>query len=454
LSNEDECGDVRAFGKRKRENDINKTVSLNKKGKIREAIHENEKVDEMMQNSYNSKCYDNVMYIPFAELSEELDIFKKVSGMEITLTMGQLFKWSPKARPEIMKAFTDKLNTEKVCGYIPNIKVDMEGVVVNQGFYVIETASFDILLGTKYWYTISSPTRSASFIVSTVPKSWIGEVQNDYENKIDSDDESKYDEVDDIMAVRRIEVDELEEINKYNSHENSRLQRFMNNAKNKSNVRIHEIKLVKYEELDGLSFCGRVSYWDINDEMNDSTIKGKEIPVVSRLTKDNSALINLGPKARDEPTRTMIIDQLIKRVPEVFAYELRDIGKTNLVEYKVRTGDAIVPSMRLRLIRINNPETRNLFENYLKEMIECGLLEKGSGDYPLPIIRDILEEATGHNWYTSVDAFKGYWQIVMCMGLKNASETFQRLMDCLLEGERWKNIAAAYQDDVGIWMNR
>ncbi|CAG8744151.1 32656_t:CDS:2, partial [Racocetra persica] len=43
LLNENECGDVQVFGKRKRENDVNETIPLNKKEKIREATHDNEK---------------------------------------------------------------------------------------------------------------------------------------------------------------------------------------------------------------------------------------------------------------------------------------------------------------------------------------------------------------------------------------------------------------------------
>ncbi|CAG8480524.1 22854_t:CDS:2 [Gigaspora rosea] len=110
---------------------------------------------------------------------------------------------------------------------------------------------------------------------------------------------SDYEEVDDIMAVRRNEVDELD-----NSYEN-------NGAKNKSDVITREIKPVGCEHLDGLAFCGKVNYWNTNDEKDDGTIDGNEVLVVSRLTKE-------------------IV------VPEVFEYELKDIGKTNLVEYEVR----------------------------------------------------------------------------------------------------------------------
>ncbi|CAG8628461.1 14032_t:CDS:2, partial [Ambispora leptoticha] len=567
LLDKDECGDIRAFDSR----------STNEKPSSRE----------------------NVMYIPFAELSDELDLLKKLADMEVTLTLGQLFKWSPKARSEIMKALTRrkrdsaadqhvkirivsgvlqddtpkpnevvpvwtvKINGDLVkapidpgsrinlmlkkyavkrglewnqargkgrmadnrvsqfVGHIPNVEVEMEGVVVHQDFYVMETASFDVLLGmpwnaraqctlgfkgTEYWCTISSPTRSASFVVSTVPRSWIGEIQADYEDDADSNDESDYEEdVDDIMAVRRMDMIEFEEMS-----DNNRVLSIMDNAKNKDNVVQRQVEPIDYESLNGLTFGGWVNYWNRDDERDDGSIEGKDALVVSRLTMENSALINLGPRVRNEPIRSIVIKRLMTKVGDVFAYELKDIGKTNLVEYEVRTGDAIVPSMRLRPIRINNPETRQIFENHLREMIECGLLEKGSGEYAyhcfpvqkkeggtdkiravgnmkplnkyiikdsysLPVIRDILEQAAGHDWYSSVDAFKGYWQIgirekdrdkvavttslgvlrytVMCMGLKNASETFQRLMDRLLDKEKWKNVAAAYQDDVGVWTN-
>ncbi|CAG8631005.1 10431_t:CDS:2 [Cetraspora pellucida] len=132
--------------------------------------------------------------------------------------------------------------------------------------------------GTKYWCTISSPMRSASFVVSTVPRSWIDEIPaSDYDDSMDSNDESNYKEdVDDIIV-----------------------------AKNKDNVVQRQVKPVDYECLCDLAFGGWINYWHINDERENGSIEGKNAFVVLRLTIKNNNLINLGPMVRDEPIRTI-----------------------------------------------------------------------------------------------------------------------------------------------------
>ncbi|CAG8733211.1 5389_t:CDS:1, partial [Racocetra fulgida] len=50
-----------------------------------------------------------------------------------------------------------------------------------------------------------------------------------------------------------------------------------------------------------------VKYWDPDNEKDDVTIEGQNALVVSRLTMENSALIDLGPNVRDKPIRSIII---------------------------------------------------------------------------------------------------------------------------------------------------
>ncbi|CAG8684784.1 9472_t:CDS:2, partial [Ambispora leptoticha] len=446
----------------------------------------------------------STMYIPITDMAENLDVIKAVADLKLTISLGQLFKWSPKVRSEIMKALTRKkkeidvtnvdvrlrlvkgskmretmneivpiwpalINGDLVdvpidpgsrlnlmhinyakkrgltwehaygkgrmaddrisefIGYIPQVKVEMEGVVTNQGFYIMESASFDVLLGMPWLASAQS-----SFIVSVVPQNW-NEEKGDHGN---------WDEARDLQ-LRKIE----------------------------------------------------------------GQLELTEPMFLRRLTWENIHLLNFGPDLLSEE-KQYVMSRLINEVSKTFAFKLSELGRTNLVKYEVRTGDMEVPHMRLRPVRINNPEKALLFEEHLKEMIQYGLLEEGNGPYayhcfpidkkegrtdrirtvsimrplnkhiikdgyPLPIIRDILEKAVDHKWYSSVNAFKRYWQIricekdrdkvavsmtlgvlrytVMCMGLKNASKTFQRLMDLVLKENEWKGIAAAYQDDVGLW---
>ncbi|CAG8796394.1 7842_t:CDS:1, partial [Racocetra persica] len=69
-----------------------------------EQLNKKSKVDKAMTSNTNLIHTENIMYIPFMELSDKLDILKKIAGMEITINLGQLFKWSPKTHIEIMRA--------------------------------------------------------------------------------------------------------------------------------------------------------------------------------------------------------------------------------------------------------------------------------------------------------------------------------------------------------------
>ena len=89
--------------------------------------------------------------------------------------------------------------------------------------------------------------------------------------------------------------------------------------------------------------------------------------------------------------------------------------------------------------------------------------------YPLPRIDDSLAALSGNTWFSSMDLVSGYHQIplnensqdkstfitegglykwtVMPFGLSNAPATFQRLMDAVLAGLKWKTLLV-YMDDI------
>ena len=87
--------------------------------------------------------------------------------------------------------------------------------------------------------------------------------------------------------------------------------------------------------------------------------------------------------------------------------------------------------------------------------------------YPLPRIDDTLDMLAGKQWFSTLDLASGYWQVslsrearvktvfathsglfrVMPFGLCNAPATFERLMDCVLQGLRWSR-CLVYLDDI------
>ncbi len=92
--------------------------------------------------------------------------------------------------------------------------------------------------------------------------------------------------------------------------------------------------------------------------------------------------------------------------------------------------------------------------------------------YPLPRIDDALDALAGAKYFTTLDAWTGYWQIgireedkektgftthsghykfnVMPFGLVNAPSTFQRTMNLILHGLTWQT-CLVYLDDIIIF---
>ncbi|CAG8478713.1 1147_t:CDS:2 [Scutellospora calospora] len=449
--NEDEkLFDIRTLGKRWRPNiDEEKIISKRRKSK--------ESIEFISLINKKAPTKESVMYILMTELSQEIDILKLIAEKEITITLGQLFKWSPKARNEVLKKnelklddilmSTPKINSEtvsvsvdlrsylnlmheryvrkysfvwqpankrgciadnqlnKFVECITNIEVDIKGIVVYQEFYILEAVRFDILLDEG----------KAVFIASIVPNNWISENKEYSESEEEDVEGSNVDN----LVVREI-----------------------------SGIDIDHMIDQKYEE--------RVVCWLKKDENEDRTIKGMELELIIQLTKENCSMVNIG-NSLSEIEEQQLQERLIKKILNVFAFDLSEIRKTDPVQYEVHTG---------------------------RKMIPLTLLEKGTGQYAyhcFPVRKkegdtdhfQIVSDMRPLNKYIIKDnAFKRYWQIciqekdrnkvaisillgtlqyaVMCMGLKNANETFQCLMDIILEGEEWKEVAGAYQDDIRL----
>ena len=92
--------------------------------------------------------------------------------------------------------------------------------------------------------------------------------------------------------------------------------------------------------------------------------------------------------------------------------------------------------------------------------------------YPLPRIDDVLDELNRGIFFSVIDLKSGYWQIpmrradaaktafqtadghyhftVMPFGLRNAPATFQRMMDVVFSGMKWKGLMV-YMDDIVVY---
>lgn len=189
---------------------------------------------------------------------------------------------------------------------------------------------------------------------------------------------------------------------------------------------------------------------------------------------------------------------LLTEYSDVFATSNYELGRTNVCEQKIETGDAIPvhqPPYRV------SPREREIISEQISEMLQAGiirrsrsswaspvvLVKKRTGDwrfcvdyrnlnrlikldtYPLPVISDILTSLQGSCYFSTLDLFSGFWQInltedakqktafitpdglhefqVLPFGLASSPACFQRCMDQVLAGLKWKS-CLVYLDDI------
>ena len=193
--------------------------------------------------------------------------------------------------------------------------------------------------------------------------------------------------------------------------------------------------------------------------------------------------------------------EIIKGFPNLVAEDLSELGKTNLYQHTIDTGEA-------KPIKLNPYRTSPRYLEFLKEeianMLKNGLIRKSFSPwsapivvvnkkngkfrlcvdyrklntvtkpdaYPVPRIADMLD-ALGHSaFFSTLDLASGFWQVevsakdrektafttpfgtyeflVMPFGLINAPATFQRVMDRVFQEVTWKFVLV-YIDDIIIY---
>ena len=185
---------------------------------------------------------------------------------------------------------------------------------------------------------------------------------------------------------------------------------------------------------------------------------------------------------------------------DIFAVSDADLGKTDLVQMKVDTGDHSPIKLRPYRVPLNlRKEVDQNIENMLNDNVikrskspwsfPLVVVQKKDGtsrmcvdfrklnkitkamSYPLPLIDDILAQLDKSKYFTTLDLKSGYWQVamdpsdqektafachiglyefnVMPFGLTNAPGVFQQLMATVLEG--LEHFSTAYLDDIIIW---
>lgn len=192
------------------------------------------------------------------------------------------------------------------------------------------------------------------------------------------------------------------------------------------------------------------------------------------------------------------VARLLNQFSNSFSKGPEDIGKTNVVQHKINTGEHAPIKQSPRRVPLQRKET---VRTHIDQMMKNGKIEESSSpwaspivlvakkdgttrfcidyrklndvtikdSYPLPKIDESLDMLGGSTWFSTLDLASGYWQIemaeedkgktafvtncglyqfnVMPFGLCNAPATFERLMECILRGLQW-HTCLIYLDDV------
>lgn len=195
------------------------------------------------------------------------------------------------------------------------------------------------------------------------------------------------------------------------------------------------------------------------------------------------------------------VRKLLGDFADTFSSGDHDLGKTNLVQHRIETGQAQPIKLPPRRIPMSK---RKEAETMIRDMSDQGLIERSNSpwssplvlvkkkdgslrccvdyrllndstvkdSYPLPRIDDTLDALSGAHWFSTLDLKAGYHQIsvakqdrmktafssssglwqwrVMPFGLCNAPATFERLMEAVLSGLHWRTLLV-YLDDVIVF---
>ena len=213
--------------------------------------------------------------------------------------------------------------------------------------------------------------------------------------------------------------------------------------------------------------------------------------------------LNLGLNLNDDQ-RNKLLAVLYKN-HNYFAWDENSLGRTNLVEHKVPTGDSKpIEQYQYPIPTIAKEAMREQVEDMLKKGIIqdsasswCSpvlLIKKILPDnsvkyrfcidlrkvndltakdcYSLPRIDETVDALGGSVFFSSMDIDRAFWQVVMAdedkhkfafrvdgrllepnvmpFGSKNAPATFQRLLDKVLRGLTWKQ-CLVYIDDILVF---
>jgi transposase InsO family protein/predicted aspartyl protease len=201
------------------------------------------------------------------------------------------------------------------------------------------------------------------------------------------------------------------------------------------------------------------------------------------------------------PEQGMEVKRLLQKHQAVFAKNKNDLGRTNIVQHRINTGNSAPIRQQPRRVPLAKKDEA---AEEIQRMLETGVIEPSKSpwaapivlvrkkdgsvrfcidyrrlnnvtlkdSYPLPRIDDSLDALRGSTWFSTADLASVYWQVemdprdaektafattcgfyqfrVMPFGLCNAPSTFERMMEYLMAGLHWET-CLIYLDDIIVF---
>ena len=252
------------------------------------------------------------------------------------------------------------------------------------------------------------------------------------------------------------------------------------------------------EELNSVLLVNdSIVYDELSDRDKFQEVMNIEVDVIAEQIPERK--YDISPSLDSKQNGQLMT--VLKKYDNVFAWDPKNLGCTDLVEHEIHTGDAL--PIYKKPYRVSHAE-REIIQKQVEEMLENGIIRHSSSEwsspvilvkkhdqsyrficdyrglnsvtiknvYPMGLMEDVLGYLTGANYFITLDLNSGYWQCKVAekdkhktaftcpqglfefnrlpFGLCNAPRTFSLLMDKLFSDMKFKDVLC-YLDDLCIF---
>lgn len=415
-----------------------------------------------------------------------------------------------------IKTDPKNLGLKSACGNylnkvgISTISVDINGLIIQHDFHVIEYLQQKVILGLDFLKQnnahIDFEHNTLSLLDDMVQIQMLNVVhENDTFNTVKS--------YEDVTLDPHTETNILVHLNDNTLNE---ILLFEPDMANQSHYLVGSKCIVNVNNGHGTYRILNTSSEKVQIKKNSIVAKStnideKHIYSLDENTSSNNVncsaqeILDLGVNINDNLTKSQETKllSLLAQNRQVFAKDMSELGCTDIHHHDIETGDN--PPVRCAPYRAN-PQQRELIDTHIDEMLKHGIIEESNSTYQSPVVlvkkkngqyrfcvdyRKLNKQTTAMSFpiprvddvfdtvahskasvFSVLDAASGFWQVPLsektkhksafvthrglynfrrlAFGMMNAPMTYQMLMTKVLKELNWK-VALIYIDDLLIY---